>query len=252
MKLTASINQKEYSADLQKGRSISTPFLHENASVKAFHAPDIQIEAVRMGDFVGSTTEGGILNFKNLMINPHGNGTHTECVGHIATEPFYIKDCLQESHTLGILVTVQPENINEDSVVTLNLLQSLTIPKEITTLIIRTLPNLTEDKLKNWTETNPTYIEHQAMSFLVEQGIQHFMIDVPSVDREHDEGKLLAHKTFWNYPGSKPRKNATITEMVYVPNEISDGYYLVNLQILPLSMDASPSNIVLFTLHESC
>jgi hypothetical protein len=34
--------------------------------------------------------------------------------------------------------------------------------------------------------------------FLHESGIQHLLIDLPSVDKEKDEGKLLAHKAFWN------------------------------------------------------
>jgi hypothetical protein len=82
----------------------------------------------------------------------------------------------------------------------------------------------------------------------VEKGIQHFMIDVPSVDREYDEGKLLAHKTFWNYPSATPRINASITEMIFAPLEVKDGVYLVNIQTLPLAMDASPSNIILYQL----
>jgi hypothetical protein len=29
-----------------------------------------------------------------------------------------------------------------------------------------------------------------------ESGIKHLLIDLPSVDKEHDEGKLVAHKAF--------------------------------------------------------
>ena len=42
------------------------------------------------GDFVGSTASGGPVNFFNIRVNPHGNGTHTECVGHIAREPYVL------------------------------------------------------------------------------------------------------------------------------------------------------------------
>ena len=80
--------------------------------------------------------------------------------------------------------------------------------------------------------------------FIRERGIKHLLIDQPSVDREHDEGKLLAHKAFWNY-SIKERLDATITELIYAPDSIPDGYYLLNLQIAPFENDASPSKPIL-------
>lgn len=75
----------------------------------------------------------------------------------------------------------------------------------------------------------------------------HLLIDLPSVDKEHDGGKLTAHKTFWNYPKA-PRKEATITEMIFVPNAVKDGLYLLNLQVAPFENDASPSRPVIYPL----
>lgn len=247
MKTTIHFREKLYELDLAIGYSISTSFSNDN-QVKAFYAPDISIEPVRTDTFVGSTLEGGILNFKNLFINPHGNGTHTECVGHIAKEPFYIKDCLQKNHFVGQLCTIEPIEDNEDQYISLEQVKRLPIEKGIECIILRTFPNKKEDKLKDWSGTNPCYIKADAMEYLVNKGIQHFMIDMPSVDREEDEGKLLAHKYFWNYPSDAIRKNATITEMIFAPNEVPDGLYLVNIQIIPVEMDASPSNVVIFPL----
>jgi hypothetical protein len=67
-----------------------------------------------------------------------------------------------------------------------------------------------------------------------ESGIQHLLIDLPSVDKEKDEGKLLAHKAFWNVTDVNDlnldaRLEATITEMIYVPDNVADGSYLLNL-----------------------
>ena len=76
--------------------------------------------------------------------------------------------------------------------------------------------------------------------------MKHLLIDLPSVDKEKDEGKLLAHKAFWNYP-EKPRYQATITEFIYVPNQVKDGSYLLNLQIASFHNDAAPSKPVLYT-----
>ncbi|MEZ4977892.1 MAG: cyclase family protein [Chitinophagales bacterium] len=248
--MEASINISEdcYKINLNSAVCISTPFGSKELLPKAFHAPDLHIEAVRNGDFVGSTQEGGILNFKNIFINPHGNGTHTECVGHISKEEFYIKDCLKSFHHLTQLVTINPEVIGEDRVITLKQIESIKLNGKVNCLIIRTLPNSKEDKFRDWSETNPAYIAPEAMKLITELGIEHFMVDTPSVDREHDEGKLLAHKYFWQYPEGPIRLHATISEMVYVHKDVKDGLFLVNIQILPLLMDASPSNILLYPI----
>jgi hypothetical protein len=62
------------------------------------------------------------------------------------------------------------------------------------------------------------------------------LIDLPSVDKEKDEGKLLAHKAFEcddvNDLNLDARLDATITEMIYVPDNVPDGSYLLNLQLL--------------------
>ena len=77
--------------------------------------------------------------------------------------------------------------------------------------------------------------------------INHLLTDLPSVDREEDGGKLLAHKAFWKYP-EDIRRSATITELVYVPDVVTDGLYLLNVQITSLEVDASPSKPVIYQL----
>jgi hypothetical protein len=79
------------------------------------------------------------------------------------------------------------------------------------------------------------------------------LIDLPSVDREQDGGELLAHKAFWNVTdinnlNSDARHNATITEMVYIPDTVADGTYLLNLQIASFENDASPSKPILYKI----
>ncbi|MNE18352.1 hypothetical protein D3C80_1113840 [compost metagenome] len=74
---------------------------------------------------------------------------------------------------------------------------------------------------------------------------------MPSVDKEHDEGKLLAHKAFWNVEdvdnlNPDARVNCTITEMIFVADEVQDGSYLLNLQIASFENDASPSKPILY------
>ena len=82
------------------------------------------------------------------------------------------------------------------------------------------------------------------------KGVEHLLIDLPSVDKERDAGALLAHRAFWNVDG-KMRKQATITEFIYVSNTIEDGTYFLNLQVAPFENDASPSRPVLYKILES-
>jgi hypothetical protein len=115
-------------------------------------------------------------------------------------------------------------------------------------LIIRTLPNNTSKLSKRYSGTNPIYLDAGAAEYIRECGIEHLLIDLPSIDKEEDGGALLAHRAFWDFP-SAPRKNASITELIFVPNEIKDGIFLLNLQIAPIELDASPSRPVIYPLE---
>ena len=81
-----------------------------------------------------------------------------------------------------------------------------------------------------------------------EIGVEHLLIDMPSIDKEMDEGKLLAHHAFWQYP-TNTQTQKTITEFIFVPNEVLDGTYLLNLQIASFENDASPSKPILYKIY---
>jgi hypothetical protein len=48
-----------------------------------------------------------------------------------------------------------------------------------------------------------------------------------------------------------PRYSATITELIYVPDGVEDGLYLLNLQVPNLRTDAVPSRPVLYACTAS-
>ena len=81
------------------------------------------------------------------------------------------------------------------------------------------------------------------------------MNDAPEFVRLFDEGKLSVHHIFWNLPAgshsanNQPQQDKTITEMIYVPAQIADGKYILNLQIAPCMADAAPSRPVLYALN---
>ncbi len=242
-------NATSYAANLAAPIDLSIVLREGFENVNCFYAPPVSYEPVRMGDFVGSTAEGGVVNFLNVRVNPHGNGTHTECVGHIAHERFVLHQCLTRHHFLAKLISVFPQKMeNGDRVILPERIREVLQHNEAEALIVRTLPNDASKQQAQYSGANPPYFHPEAIAYMVECGIQHLLTDLPSVDREEDGGLLAAHKTFWNYPGPAVREYATITELIFAPDTAKDGIYLLNLQTASFDMDASPSKPTLYTL----
>ncbi|MCF8283488.1 MAG: cyclase family protein [Sphingobacteriales bacterium] len=246
MKIEVPFNNKKVSIDLAKGIDISIA-IDPNSGVNAFHIPTAKFEPIRVGSFVGSVKEGGSANCENLYINAHGNGTHTECIGHISEERVCIHDCLKQFFFFAQLVSVTPKEFNGDFIIDIESINNYQKQMECEAIIIRTLPNHTNKLTTNYSGINPTYLSPELCEYLREIGIKHLLIDLPSVDREEDEGALAAHKAYWDFEGAF-RKDMTITELVYVPTEVEDGTYFLNLQIASLMTDASPSKPLLFNM----
>jgi arylformamidase len=238
---------QNYKVDLSKGLDISIPLRSDVAGPKCFYAPDFKVEPVVAGDFIGSVEKGSPVNFKNVFVNPHGNGTHTECVGHISSEPISINNALTDFHFIARLVTVALHTkADGDKIIAMETLKEVLTP-DVNTVVIRTLPNDDTKLTKDYSGTNPPYFSQEAILLLNQQGIKHLLTDLPSIDREEDGGALAGHKAFWNYP-DLPATDKTITEMVYIENTIPDGLYFCNIQIISIESDASPSKIVLYPL----
>ena len=238
---------KDFKTDLSKPLDISIGLRGDEKNPVAWYLGSPEIKPVKDGDFIGKVSEGASVNFNNIQFNPHAHATHTECVGHISREFYSINQTLKTFFFLSKLISVEPETRGEDKVISEAILKEKIQANETEALIIRTLPNFREKQTKKYSHTNWPYLSEEAAVYLRNCGIKHLLIDLPSVDKEKDGGKLLAHKAFWNYP-KKTRFEATITELVYVPNTIEDGAYLLNLQIASFENDASPSKPVLYKL----
>tara|TARA_R110002073_G_scaffold336208_1_gene530995 strand:- start:144957 stop:145688 length:732 start_codon:yes stop_codon:yes gene_type:complete len=187
------------------------------------------------------------VNFNAIDFNPHAHGTHTECVGHITKEFHSINKNLKQFFFLAEVVTVAPEKMAGDFVISKKQMQFVLGNKKREAIVIRTIPNTVEKLSANYSNTNPPYLLEEAVVYLKEKGIEHLLIDLPSIDREKDGGKLAAHNAFWNTKG-KIRFEATITELIFVPNHIVDGKYFLNLQIAPFENDATPSKPILYQI----
>jgi len=248
MKIRLKKDGKKYKANLSKPLDISIPLEEGDQTVNCFYAPLMETAPVIAGDFIGSTQQGGIVNFLNVKLNPHGNGTHTECVGHIAKEKYTINQSLKDFHHFAKLITVIPTKMeNGDQVIFKNQIETVFEKNETEAIVIRTHPNVVDKLKRHYSGTNPTYLHHEATQYLVDCGVKHLLIDLPSVDREEDAGALLSHHTFWQYP-ENIREDCTISELIFVKNEIKDGLYLLNISIASFEIDVSPSKPVLYRL----
>lgn len=254
MKTTIQHNNKTYEIDLSKPLDISLPIQNNDQNPIAWYLEKPEINPVVMGDFVGSVSSGkSSTNFNNILFNPHGHGTHTECLGHITKNFYSINQTLKQFFFIAELISVEPQIFESDFIITKNQIEKDLNGKTPEALVIRTLQNSSEKKHKNYSNTNPPYLTEEAAIFIREIGVKHLLIDLPSVDKEVDAGKLLAHKAFWNVKNTQvvnvdARFDCTITELIFLSDEIKDGSYIINMQIASFENDASPSKPILYQI----
>ena len=66
MEIILQHKKKPYKVELSEALDISIPIQNGMQNPNCFYAPLVEFSPVRMGDFVGSTAEGGLVNFKNI------------------------------------------------------------------------------------------------------------------------------------------------------------------------------------------
>ena len=174
--------------------------------------------------------------------------------GKTIRDAFHPIDALARSGALpflmpAVLVNAQPEQRSaahgDDWVVPVSALQSATPDVQRWAPNALLLRCTTGDVQRDWSNSNPPYLEAGFAERLVELGIEHLLIDLPSVDREIDGGVLRAHNAFF---GDDPttRPNATISELLCIPQGASAGPGLLAMQVSPFVNDAAPSRPVWF------
>jgi kynurenine formamidase len=259
LKTLISYQTQQLEIDLSKPIDISLPLSNTSENPIAWYQEIPKIDPVKItsatSEWIGKVSEGkSSTNFNNIFFNPHAHGTHTECLGHITNDFYSVNEALKTFFFTAELISIMPESVGEDLVITKAQVEFALQNKTPEAIVIRTLPNIETKKHRIYSHTNPPYLLEEAAIFIRESGIKHLLIDLPSVDKEHDEGKLLAHKAFWNvtdvlHLNEDARMDCTITELIFIENEVMDGSYLLNLQIASFVNDASPSKPVLYNLE---
>ncbi|HEV2212975.1 MAG TPA: cyclase family protein, partial [Gammaproteobacteria bacterium] len=187
---------------------------------------------------------------------PHCNGTHTECISHLVDDAPPLPEHLRPGLLAATLATVAPRHGVIDAAVMKMALQHHPLREFHQALILRTLPN-GKDKLTRQYQAGalPPYLDVEAVALTVEAGVEHLLVDLPSLDPMHDEGRMAAHRLFWQLPPTSrryqdaKRPHGTITEMIYAPDHATDGYYLLDLQIPAFMADAAPCRPVIYPLE---
>ncbi|MCB9639650.1 MAG: cyclase family protein [Myxococcales bacterium] len=261
------------SVDLRRPIEIGIPLDFQGDQPQAFYLPRAEAAAFAAGSFVGDTRQGGSVNCFCLQLAPHGNGTHTECVGHIAKERIWVHSILQQSFFLACVLRVPLSRLDAsgesyaaphtpaDRVITAAALQRAWEElgcdvKESIAWVIQTTDDLSDPQGRVYSGQNPPYLTDQAMDWLLQHDPLHLLVDVPSVDREEDAGILPNHHRFWglalgdSHLNGEPSKR-TITEMIQVPSHLVGGLYILEIQIPAFLQDAAPSRPRLYEITSS-
>ncbi len=269
MELSFEMNDRTFKIDTNKPLDISIPMSFNGEQPNTYKVPRAVSKPYEDGTFIGDVRQGSGCNFETYTLTPHCNGTHTECVGHISHERISINKTLKGSFFRATLVTVKPLPANDaedhyspefnasDLIISKSDLKNAIEQQDaefLEALVIRTLPNSADKKIRDYSKHEVPFLSLEAMEYISELNIKHLLVDLPSVDRTFDEGKLSAHHIFWKVEqGSNdvdPLTHSmnTITEMIFVPETIQDGAYILNLQTAPFESDATPSRPILFTI----
>jgi kynurenine formamidase len=240
---------------LGQGVDLAVPLNCSGPQPNAFGVPPATAQAYAGPGFVLDTRQGGSCNCEVLTLIPHCHGTHTESVGHLTTDRFPLTAVLPEPFLPCTVVSLLPRGQELDAPLVEQVL-AVRQPEFLTALVVRTVPNPVEKRTRRWEPATTPYFTPDAMHVIRDRGVQHLLVDLPSVDPLQDGGRLAAHRVFWELPpGSQqlPAEHArrrTITELIYVPDEVPDGRYLLTLQVPRLVSDAVPARPVLYFLDE--
>jgi arylformamidase len=258
---------------MDRGVSLAIPIDFTGNGPRHFGAPPPASKPWSVGGFTGSVATGASCNCSTLTLIPHCQMTHTESVAHLTRESGDAWRVVPRGLLPAVVVSVSPEPAREtsestdpqpwgtDTLITQRRLRAAwpmmrpttNVPDPVAA-IIRTLPNDAGKRSRDYSESVPPYLTREAVQWLVEKRIEHLVLDVPSVDRTHDEGHLVGHRIFFGLPpgstarGDAARSRATITELAFIPDEVPDGLCVLALAVPAIGGDAVPSQPIVYPL----
>lgn len=264
--------------DLASPVSLAAPLRFDGRDPRHFDAPAPRRRPLALPGFSGEVRRGASCNCSTLELTPHCNGTHTECVGHLVDEPLDACEIAPRGPLPALLLSIPPvpaAGSGEDSdpapqpgdrlltraalraawPATLLVTPQATWPEALPfaprALVLRSSAPLA---VASTTALAAPYLSRQLAAELVARGIEHLVVELPSIDRGQDQGRLCAHRIFFGLPPGSTRLaearrgGCTITELAAIPAELSDGPCALQLTLPRIAGDAVPSQPLLYRL----
>ena len=205
-------NNQDYKIDTKESFDISITYKFNGAQPNNYDVNPGQLSPLKSGETTYSVRAGAGCNVPEISMNIHCTGTHTEYVGHLLDNPGDIGMVLKDIIIPAVLISIGPNSIvgtkesYHYSVREHELVVSReSIQKEVEkwsehqpqALIIRTIPNAEDKKYYQYSINPPAFFTNDALRYICDSGIQHLVVDLPSIDRMSDNGILGNHRIFW-------------------------------------------------------
>ncbi|MCC7462173.1 MAG: cyclase family protein [Gammaproteobacteria bacterium] len=261
------IGERDCAVDLARPASLALQLAFDGRGPTWFGANAARSTPYAVPGFSGRVADGASCNCSRIELTPHCHGTHTECVGHLTVESLDVTQVAPLALQPAWLLSIAPEHASGcgessdpvpepgDWLLTRRALLAAwpaAMPYAPTALIVRTLPNTAAKRNRDYDRDPAPFLSLEAAEWIVGQDIEHLVVDLPSVDRARDAGRLTAHRVHFGLPPGSThlaqarRPQATITELACIDDSVGDGPYLLALQLPALDGDAVPSRPVLY------
>ena len=241
---------------MNKGVDLSIPNAFNSKNPSFFNAKNPKVSYQISDEFKGKISSGGTCNVPSVSLDIHCTGTHTECIGHIKDINTSINEACPKKLISSTLITVHPDSAKtcyedyyhvpynkEDLLITeKSLIKAIGGRDEyLDAIIIRTFPNNLEKKTRNYDENPAPFFSNNAILYLLDLGVKHLLVDLPSIDRADDDGQLGNHHLFF-------RKGQTISELLYIDEKLQDSEGFLYINTPNWDLDAAPSRPVFYPI----
>jgi hypothetical protein len=249
-----------------------------------FGAPAARARPYAAPGFSGEVRRGASCNCATIELTPHCNGTHTESVAHLVDEALDVCDLVPLGLMPALVVSAAPvaaATTDEDSdpaprpgdrLLTRAAVLAgwpANLPFAPRALVLRSAAggtsgvaadaDATDDgsadvDVDSGADISAPYLTRQLVNELVARGIEHLVVDLPSIDRGRDGGRLCGHRLFFGLPpgstrlAEAARRGCTVTEYARIPATLADGPCALQLTLPRLAGDAVPSRPLVFRL----
>jgi len=233
------------------------------AHPRAFGAPPATTAPFVVGTFNGEVARGASCNCRAVHLIPHCNGTHTESVAHLTVDSLRLTELVPLEPLPALLLSVAPVPAQGSGESTApapqpgdRLVTAAQIDRAWPAAWPAGLPPPRVLVLRTGAHDGDgaPYLSLDAARRIVARGIEHLVLELPSVDRADDGGRLAGHRILFGLPAGSTRlaeaarAHATVTELALVPAQCADGPCAVQLQLTSWTGDAVPSRPLLYPL----